>query len=154
MNFAGHILSARLWLTRLLVVLAIAGLLGASVAAVSPDWHARLHTTAGHCEHHHHDSDAPTHECAATLLALGLVDAATVPLPVGCFAGREVQLFLTSCVGFAATFPDRFPLGRAPPENFAKPGTLRSLRKRVEGLAHLADGPLVFHRQSTCKVSR
>ena len=115
MNLARHISAARLWLTRLLVALAIAGLLGASAAAVSPDWHARLHNTAGHCEHHHHDSDAPPHECAATLLAAGLMDAAVAPMP-GCkFSGTEVRLPLLAQKRMTPPLPDRFPPGRAPP---------------------------------------
>lgn len=115
MNLARHISAARLWLTRLLVALAIAGLLGASAAAVSPDWHARLHNTAGHCEHHHHDSDAPTHECAATLLAAGLMDAAAAPMPACEFSGTEVRLPLLAQQRMTPPLPDRFPPGRAPP---------------------------------------
>ncbi|MFM8471017.1 MAG: hypothetical protein ACKODH_13820 [Limisphaerales bacterium] len=117
MNLARHITSVRLWLTRLLVALAIAGLLGASAAAVSPDWHALLHThtTAGHCEHHHHDSDAPPHECAATLLAAGLMDAAVVPMPACEFSGTEVRLPLLAQQRMTPPLPDRFPPGRAPP---------------------------------------
>jgi hypothetical protein len=114
-NLARHISAARLWLTRLLVALAIAGLLGASAAAVSPDWHARLHTTAGHCEHHHRDSDAPTHECAATLLAAGLMDAAAAPLPDGKFFGIEISLPPLAQERLTPPQPDRFPPGRAPP---------------------------------------
>ena len=115
MNLARHISAARLWLTRLLVALAIAGLLGACAAAVSPDWHARLHTTAGYCEHDHHDSDAPTHECAATLLAAGLMDAAAAPLPEGKFLGIEISLPPLAQERLTPPQPDRFPPGRAPP---------------------------------------
>lgn len=36
--------------------------------------------------------DAPTHECAAPLLAAGLMDAAAAPMPACEFSGTEVRL--------------------------------------------------------------
>jgi len=101
-------------ISRVLLLAGAASLLLAGFIAVHPAAHEWLH--AANCPHgHEHDAEKPVHECAATLLATGLADAATVPLPTVGFAGGEVQGLLPSSVRLAIAFPDRFPPGRAPP---------------------------------------
>lgn len=110
MNLSRHISVARHWLNRLLAGLALAGCLTANVVAVAPDWHAWLHAEAGE----HDDAESP-HECAATLLANGLLDATAGPPPEA-FAGRGLILLPPPPLArLATTFTDRFPPGRAPP---------------------------------------
>lgn len=114
MNLACLIPSVRRWLTCLVVILAIAGCLAASVAAVAPDWHAWLHAGAGeHDEEHGHD-DSP-HQCAATMLAQGLMECLDGAFPWTAFAGHELRQRPPGAARLAATFLDRFPPGRAPP---------------------------------------
>lgn len=97
----------------MLLLAGAASLLLAGFIAVHPAAHDWLH--AANCPHgHEHDAEKSSHECAATLLATGLADAATVPLPTVGFAGGEVQGLLPSSVRFATAIPDRFPRG-APP---------------------------------------
>jgi hypothetical protein len=101
-------------ISRVLLLAGAASLLLAGFIAVHPAAHEWLHAAA--CPHDHgHDAEKPAHECAATLLATGLADAATVPLPTVGFAGGEVQGSLPSSVRLAIAFHDRFPPGRAPP---------------------------------------
>lgn len=105
-------------ISQLLLLAGVASLLLAGFIAVHPAAHAWLHPEAcSHCHDHDYDADEAAHECAATLLAAGLMDAAAAPLPAVEFAGCEVPLVLPSLVWVVATFPDRFPPGRAPPSS-------------------------------------
>lgn len=72
--------------------------------AVSPELHHKIHG----------DSDAPNHQCAATMFAHGLVDSASADLPVVAPLPL-IQTVSPVEISFFSPAIENLPAGRAPP---------------------------------------